>query len=54
MIDYKAPYFQLFNALSDAISALKAQNFGQASDILIQAQQMAEESVISQPKNHAS
>ena len=40
---YKVMYLQLFNAVTDSIEALAAQNFGQAKEILIKAQQDAEE-----------
>ena len=40
---YKTMYLQLFNAVTDSLEALTAQNFGQAKEILIQAQQDAEE-----------
>lgn len=43
METYKAMYLLLFNAVTDSIEALTAQNFGQAKEILIQAQQDAEE-----------
>ena len=36
-------YTSLFNAVTDAILAIEHQNFGLAKDILIQAQQKAEE-----------
>jgi len=48
MADYRTLYFQLFNALTDAVSAVERQNFGQVRDILIQAQQAAEEIFLSQ------
>ena len=40
---YKVMYLQLFNAVTDSIEALAAQNFGQAKEILIKAQQDVEE-----------
>lgn len=40
---YKSLYFHLFNQMTDAISAIEQQNFGTAKDILIHAQQSAEE-----------
>ena len=43
METYKAMYLQLFNAVTDSIEALTAQNFGQAKEILVKAQQDAEE-----------
>ena len=36
-------YTRLFNGVTDALEALKEQNYGQARDILIKAQQEAEE-----------
>ena len=46
MPDYKAMYFQLFNAISDALAAQEQQNYGQAKELLIAAQQQAEERYI--------
>ena len=43
MDTYKVMYLQLFNAVTDSIEALAAQNFGKAKEILIKAQQDAEE-----------
>ena len=40
---YYHMYYHLFNALTDALEAIEAQNFGQAKDILILAQQETEE-----------
>lgn len=45
------PYYMLFNAATDAISALEAQNFGQAKKILVEAQQVCEEWVLSHPED---
>jgi len=42
-MDYKKLYFHLFNAVSDALQAIEQQNYGQASAILIAAQQETEE-----------
>ena len=42
-MDYKKLYFHLFNAATDAIEAIEKQNYGQASAILIAAQQETEE-----------
>ena len=42
-MDYKKLYFHLFNAATDAIEAIEQQNYGQASAILIAAQQETEE-----------
>lgn len=43
MPDYQKLYTLLFNAITDALTALDAQNFGTAKDSLIRAQQQAEE-----------
>ena len=43
MPDYEQLYFQLFAAAADAVEAIEALNFGQARDILVSAQQRAEE-----------
>jgi len=48
MPDYQKPYTLLFNAVTDALEALARQNFGQAREILIRAQQEAEEAYLSQ------
>ena len=42
-MDYKKLYFHLFNAVTDALHAIEQQNYGQASAILITAQQETEE-----------
>ena len=42
-MDYKKLYFHLFNAATDALHAMEQQNYGQASAILIAAQQETEE-----------
>ena len=42
-MDYKRLYFHLFNAATNAIEAIEKQNYGQASAILITAQQETEE-----------
>ena len=47
------PYFLLFNAITDAIGAIDAMNFGKAKDILIKAQQDGEELWISDEENEA-
>lgn len=41
-------YTHLFARVSDAIEALEEQNFGKAKDLLIRAQQEAEELYISE------
>ncbi len=40
-------YTILFNRITDALSALEHQNYGQAREILIRAQQEAEEAYLS-------
>lgn len=45
------PYYMLFNAVTDAIAAMEAQNFGQARQILMQAQRNCEEWFLSQPED---
>ena len=42
-MDYKKLYFHLFNAVTDALQAMEQQNYGQASSILMSAQQETEE-----------
>ena len=42
-MDYKKLYFYLFNAVTDALQAIEQQNYGQASAILMAAQQETEE-----------
>ena len=42
-MDYKALYHLLFNACTDALEELDAQNFGLARTRLIAAQQQAED-----------
>ena len=41
--DVKKMYLRLFNAVTDGLEAMEAQNFGQAREILIAAQQACEE-----------
>ena len=43
MPDYEKMYHLLFNAITDALEQLEQQNFGSAKDLLIAAQQQAEE-----------
>ena len=40
---YKNLYFHLFNQITDALEAMEKQNYGEARDILMRAQQEAEE-----------
>lgn len=42
-MDYQKAYYQLFNAITDAIESLALANYGQAKEILIRAQQNGEE-----------
>ena len=39
MTDYKAMYLLLFNAVTDALEKMDRQNYGEASALLIAAQQ---------------
>ena len=48
---YKDLYFHLFNQITDALEAMEGQNFGQARDILIRAQQEAEETYLNAGEN---
>ena len=43
MPDYEKMYHLLFNAITDALIQMEAQNYGDAQDTLISAQQKAEE-----------
>jgi len=43
MANYEKMYSTLFNAITDALEQIEQQNFGSAKDILIAAQQKAEE-----------
>ena len=43
MPDYEKLYSALFNAITDALEQMEKQNFGTAKEILIAAQQQAEE-----------
>ena len=43
MPDYEKMYHLLFNAITDALEQIEQQNFGSAMDLLIAAQQEAEE-----------
>ena len=43
MIDYKAMYLLLFNAITDALEKIEEQNYGEARELLIAAQQKAED-----------
>lgn len=43
MNDYKLSYYMLFNAISDALEELENLNISRAREILVTAQQQAEE-----------
>ena len=43
MPDFKALYFSLFAAMIDAVEQIEVANYGAAKDILITAQQKAED-----------
>ena len=43
MPDYQKMYTTLFNAMTDAIENIEKLNFGEARELLIQAQQKTEE-----------
>ena len=47
MEDYKERYDLLFNAITDAIECIDEQNYGSAKELLIRAQQEAEELYLS-------
>ena len=46
MQDYQKLYALLFNACTDAVEAMERMDFGTAKDLLIAAQQQAEEQYI--------
>ena len=48
MPNYEKMYFQLFNAVTDALEEAEEMNFGKMKAILIQAQQNCEELYISE------
>ena len=43
MEEYKKMYLLLFSAITDALEQMEKQNYGTAKDLLIAAQQQAEE-----------
>lgn len=47
MDEYKRPYLRLWAGISEALSALEKRNYGMAEEILLNAQQAAEEIWIS-------
>ena len=51
MPPYKKLYFHLFNAITDALEKLSEQDFDQAREILIRAQQWGESMYIESGKN---
>ena len=48
---YKNLYFHLFNQITDALEAMEKQNYGEARDILLRAQQEAEERYLNAEEN---
>ena len=48
MDEYIQPYLILWHAIDEAVSAISEQNYGQAAQLLKQAQADAEEAFISQ------
>ena len=42
-MDYQKMYTTLFNAITDALSQIETQNYGDVEETLISAQQKAEE-----------
>ncbi len=44
--EYKKAYLSLFNAVTDALEALRESNYGQAAELLKQGQIQAEENFI--------
>ncbi len=49
MNKYKKPYIILFSSITKALNELEKINFGSAIEILVKAQQDAEEEYISYP-----
>ncbi len=43
MTDYEKLYHLLFNAITDALEQMQKQNYGDARDLLVTAQQQTEE-----------
>ena len=43
MTEYQKPYHILWSGISDALAAIRAQNFGLAQELLLQAQQQQAE-----------
>ena len=46
MTEYQKPYHILWSVISDALAAIRAQNYGLAQELLLQAQQQAEDAFI--------
>ena len=42
-MDYEKLYHLLFNAITDALKQMESQNYGDAEELLVAAQQKAEE-----------
>ena len=42
-MDYEKLYHLLFNAITDALEQMESQNYGDAEELLVAAQQKAEE-----------
>ena len=49
-MDFQKMYTTLFNAITDALEQLDAQNYGEAKETLISAQQKAEDIYIDSVK----
>ena len=47
MPEYEMMYFHLFNRVTDALREMEKQNYGNAAEILKEAQQEAEEVYVS-------
>ena len=54
MEDYKKPYLILWSSCTAAVSALERQNFGLAKEILLRAQQEAEEAYLASNRRRPS
>ena len=54
MEEYKKMYLLLFNAITDALEQMEQQNYGTAKDLLITAQQKAEEIYITAESSKSS
>lgn len=54
MDDYKKPYFILWGGINEAIEAIREQNFGVAAEVLIRAQQEAEDAYIEEIEGNES